>query len=154
MRFKESDIEQIVTLFYETVHSVNAQDYTKEQLDAWAPENERNAKLYDWMKSLQQNITCVAKIGGKVVGFSDLTYSGHLDRLYVHKDYQGVGIASSLLNVLEFEAVKLNIPIIDTDASITARPFFEHRDYKLICSQKVRRKGVCLLNYKMTKKMK
>lgn len=31
----------------------------------------------------------VAKFNDKVVSFSDLTHNGYLDRLYVHKDYQG-----------------------------------------------------------------
>lgn len=32
-KFRLSDIEQIVTLFYETVHSVNKKDYSQLQLD-------------------------------------------------------------------------------------------------------------------------
>ena len=30
-----SDCAQMAELFYQTVHSVNAKNYTKEQLDAW-----------------------------------------------------------------------------------------------------------------------
>ena len=35
-------------LFYQTVHSVNAKDYTKEQLDAWAT---GEVDLQAWGKS-------------------------------------------------------------------------------------------------------
>lgn len=31
------DIEQILKLFYNTVHMVNAADYSPAQLDAWRP---------------------------------------------------------------------------------------------------------------------
>lgn len=31
-----SDCKEIIELFYNTVHIVNAKDYTKEQLDVWA----------------------------------------------------------------------------------------------------------------------
>ena len=31
-----SDCEQLAKLFFQTVHSVNAKDYTKKQLDVWA----------------------------------------------------------------------------------------------------------------------
>ena len=33
--YQPSDCAQMAELFYQTVHSVNAKDYTKEQLDAW-----------------------------------------------------------------------------------------------------------------------
>ena len=33
--YQPSDCAQMAELFYQTVHSVNAKNYTKEQLDAW-----------------------------------------------------------------------------------------------------------------------
>lgn len=37
--YKTSDCEQLARLFFQTVHSVNAKDYTKEQLDVCATGN-------------------------------------------------------------------------------------------------------------------
>ena len=34
--YQSSDCKALTELFYNTVHTVNAKDYTKEQLDAWA----------------------------------------------------------------------------------------------------------------------
>jgi len=34
--YQSSDCKELAKLFYNTVHTVNAKDYTKEQLDAWA----------------------------------------------------------------------------------------------------------------------
>lgn len=34
--YKSADCEQLADLFYQTVHSVNAEDYIKEQLHVWA----------------------------------------------------------------------------------------------------------------------
>ncbi len=73
-KFQDSDIDQIVSLFYETVHSVNAQDYSPEQLEAWAPKNEKDIIIENWKKSMSRNITYVAEINGKIVGFSDMTH--------------------------------------------------------------------------------
>ncbi|MCM2534419.1 GNAT family N-acetyltransferase [Neobacillus pocheonensis] len=154
LKFKETDTEEIVSLFYETVHSVNSKDYSQSELDAWAPRDEKESKMKSWEESLGQNITFVAKVNDRIVGFSDLTHNGHLDRLYVHKDYQGQGIATALVDMLESEAKILNLLEIDTEASITAKPFFEHRGYKIVCSQTVERKGVKLTNFKMIKKIK
>ncbi|KAB0442152.1 GNAT family N-acetyltransferase (plasmid) [Lysinibacillus sp. fkY74-1] len=153
MKYDEADIEEIVSLFYETVHSVNLKDYSQTELDAWAPKEEKKSKIDGWKISLGQNISFVAKINDKVVGFSDMTHSGHLDRLYIHKDYQGQGIAKALVDKLEDEAKKLNLLKIDTDASITAKHFFELRGYNTICSQTVEREGVKLTNFKMIKKI-
>lgn len=37
-KYKQSDCRILTELFYHTVHTVNAKDYTKEQLDVWADE--------------------------------------------------------------------------------------------------------------------
>ena len=34
--YRSTDCKELAELFYHTVHIVNAKDYTKEQLDAWA----------------------------------------------------------------------------------------------------------------------
>lgn len=150
-KFHDSDIKQIVSLFYETVHEVNKEDYSQEQLDAWAPKDEESLKLTTWKDSLNHNITYVAEINDTIVGFVDMTQEGYLDRLYIHKDFQRQGIASALVNKLELEARGQGIHTIDTDASITAKPFFEHHGYRVIQSQIVERRSVTLINFKMIK---
>ena len=37
---KVSDCKELTDLFYNTVHNVNAKDYTREQLNVWAPGQE------------------------------------------------------------------------------------------------------------------
>lgn len=34
--YQPSDCKEIAELFYNTVHTINAKDYTKEQLNVWA----------------------------------------------------------------------------------------------------------------------
>ena len=51
--------------------------------------------------------------------------NGYLDRLYVHKDYQGKGIATLILNELEKHAILQGLSLIKTHASITAKPFLK-----------------------------
>lgn len=152
-RFKSLDIHQIVSLFYETVHSVNTKDYSIEQLNAWAPKDEIDANLVNWKDSLTNNITYIAEINDKIVGFSDMTRNGYLNRLYIHKDFQGEGIATVLVDKLESVARKIGLSEIYTEASITAKPFFEHRGYQVIRSQNVERKGITLTNFQMNKKL-
>lgn len=144
--YKPEDIKQILKLFYNTVHTVNALDYSAEQLDAWAPLSQDAAA---WNKSLCENYTLVAEQDGLICGFADLAPGGYLDRLYVHSDFQRMGIASQLCSLLEKRARGQNVKELTVHASITARPFFEKRGYGLIEEQRVSRRGVKMTNYVM-----
>lgn len=143
-KYQSSDCKELAILFYNTVHTINAKDYTSEQLDVWAA---GNVDLDVWNSSFLQHYTLVAVEGNLLVGFGDIDKAGYLDRLYVHKDFQGKGIATSLCNNLE-RAVTENIVV---HASITARPFFENRGYVVKKEQQVERQGILLTNYVMEK---
>lgn len=107
-----------------------------------------------WKDALSHNFTYVAEIKGEIVGFSDMTQEGHFERLFVHKDFLRQGVASALVNTLEAEAMRLGLNEMDTEASITARPFFERLGYRVIQQQIVERKGVELVNFKMVKTLR
>lgn len=143
--YRPSDCAELTQLFYNTVHTVNAKDYTNEQLDVWAPEY---ADLEQWNCSFREHYSIVAVEDKAIVGFGDIDQAGYLDRLYVHKDYQRKGIATALCDKLE-QTVQVNKII--THASITSKAFFQKRGYKVICEQQVERKGVFLTNYSMVK---
>ena len=93
--YRPEDLEELVQLFYETVHTVNPRDYTREQVDAWVPSPE-SVDREAWGRSLLDHYTVVARRGGTVVGFGDMDGTGYLDRLYVHRDFQGRGTASAM----------------------------------------------------------
>lgn len=141
-KYQPMDCEETAALFYQTVHAVNAKDYTTEQLDAWA---DGKVDLGRWNQSLLEHYSFVALAKDNIIGFGDIDKTGYLDRLFVHKDYQRRGIASAICNELE-HMVKGNIV---THASITARPFFEKRGYKVMKEQNIERHGIILKNYVM-----
>ncbi|MGI6081218.1 MAG: GNAT family N-acetyltransferase [Candidatus Avilachnospira sp.] len=142
--YRMSDCKEITELFYNTVHTVNARDYTKEQLDVWATGNE---DLEKWNSSLKEHYSIVAVENDVIVGFGDIDKTGYLDRLYVHSDHQGKGIATAICDQLEQYAKG----DITTHASITAKPFFEKRGYKVLKKQQVERQGIFLTNFRMRK---
>lgn len=144
--YGSADCGEMAALFYETVHTVNAGDYTPAQLDAWAP---GDVDLAEWDRSFREHLTLIAVENGRIVGFGDMDASGYLDRLYVHKDVQGRGIASAICERLE-KAVRAER--FTVHASITARPFFEKRGYRTLREQTVIRRGVALVNYSMEKR--
>lgn len=142
--YKSSDCKEMAELFYNTVHTVNAKDYTKEQLDAWAS---GKVDLEKWDQSFQEHFSIVAVEKEIIVGFGDIDKTGYFDRLFVHKNYQGEGIATAICNCLE---LKVKGKIV-THASITAKVFFEKRGYKIVKEQQVEHKGIFLKNYIMEK---
>lgn len=85
------------------------------------------------------------------MGFSDLTEDGCLDMMFVHPEFQGLGIASHLLSRVEKEALNLGFTRIYTEASRTARPFFERRGFRVITRQTVEKRGQSLENFRMEK---
>lgn len=145
-KYQPCDGKELAELFYHTVHTINARDYAKEQLDVWA---EGKIDLEKWNRSFQDHYSIVAVDNKIIIGFGDIDNTGYLDRLYVHADYQGKGVATAICNKLE-QTVQGKIV---THASITARPFFEKRGYKIIKEQQVERKGIFLINFIMEKEV-
>ena len=155
--YQSSDCPELAELFYNTIHAVNARDYTREQVDAWATgqvdlerwdrANELE-RLSAQDRELREHHTVVAEEGGILVGFGDMDRSGYLDRLFVHRDFQGQGIATAICDALEGG---VSMGRLWVQASITARPFFEGRGYRVVKEQQVERRGVLLTNFVMEK---
>ena len=67
--------------------------------------------------------------------------------MFVHKDFQGKGIATILLNEIERYATATGIIRITSEVSLTARPFFEQRGYIVTEEQKRRANQLSLTNF-------
>lgn len=144
-KYLETDAAATAALFYGTVHTVNAADYTARQLDAWAPQS---MDLQQWHRSFAGHHALVAVENETVIGFGDMAPGGYLDRLYVHRNHLRKGVATALCDALEAACPAGSFT---THASITARPFFLQRGYTVCRRQQVIRKGIALTNYVMQK---
>lgn len=123
-----------------------ARDYAPAQIDAWA-RVDRDV----WSVKRSSHPTWVAMIGASIVGFADLESDGHLDMMFVHPSHQGAGVASALLVQIEASAHERGIARLHTEASITARPFFERRGFQVSAQQEVSVRGERLTNFRMEK---
>ena len=147
-KYSPEDCPLLAKLFYQTVHHVNAGDYDRRQLDAWA---DGNIDIEKWNASFLKNFTRIAVKNSIIVGFGDIDKEGYLDRLYVHKDHQKEGIGNALCQELEKAC---GTDRITTHSSITAKPFFEKRGYRLVSEQQVERRGIKLTNFIMEKRIR
>ena len=146
--YRREDLEELIQLFYDTVHQVNLGDYSQREVDAWVPSPE-SVDRTAWGQSLSAHYTLVAERDGRILGFGDLDRTGYLDRLYVHKDFQRRGVATALAYALEGCARGLGLSRVTVHASRTARPFFAGRGYRVRYGQRVERRGVSLENFGM-----
>lgn len=146
--YRSSDCREILDIFYRTVHTINAADYTQLQLNAWAS---GHVDRLAWDSVLSAHDTVVAVVGEQIVGFGDMDPTGYFDRLFVHESYQRCGIASAICDELE---KRVKASEIVTYASITALPFFVDRGYRVIRERQVCRRGVMLVQYVLEKQMR
>ena len=145
--YQSEDLPAMAALFYETVHHVNAKDYSPEALDAWA---DGTVDLNAWDQSFRAHVSLVAVEGKKLLGFADMAVNGYLDRLYVSCSAQRQGVATALVQALE---ARVQVQYYVTHASITAVPFFKSMGYHVVRAQTVERKGVLLTNFIMEKEV-
>ena len=147
-RFSDSDGDHCLRLFRDTVRRINAKDYTATQILAWASDD-TDAKR--WISRFSGRHAYVAQMEGAIVGFSDMSSDGHLDRLFVSADHQRLGIGTALISQLLCDAASHDIDVVYTDASITARPFFAKMGFGNPVEQSVECRGSTFTNFRMTR---
>jgi len=145
----EKDITQIKELFQQTILSVNTKDYTLEQAECWSS---RGSDVDIWKERIIEQYFIINEENNLITGFAALKPDGYLNSMFVHKDYQGRGIASLLLKDVECYANRNDIVGITADVSITAKPFFEKKGYVVLNKQTVDI-GIKMVNYKMKKNL-
>ena len=125
---RDEDYVACVRLHRQTIRNVNSKDYPEDVIRAWSSLNEKR------MRTGASNVKrWVAIENNKIIGFVD----HHILRceilgLYVHKDYMGRGVGSRLLKTAEASLKKRGCKKIEIESSVTAKPFYQKSEYKVI----------------------
>ena len=146
---EDKDIPEMQELFRSTVLNVNIRHYTKEEVEDWA-------SCGDSVEHLKELLSHNHFIGAfdeasRMVGFSSMNKDGYLHSMFVHKDWQGKGVATQLLSEVEHIARQWGVAEITSEVSLTARPFFEKKGYEIVKMQKHRANKLELTNFIMRK---
>jgi len=142
------DLPLMQALFAETILEVCSKDYTSEQTKVWSDGRNNTSR---WLGMLEEQYVLVAYGGNVLVGFGSLANHNYLDFLYVHKDYQGVGVANMIYTTLEQEALLHDTKCLTSNVSQTARGFFEKKGFMVLQKQTFLKEGVEIFNFKMEK---
>ena len=148
---QQSDIVELKDLYKNTVLVINRHDYSQEEVEDWASCGDNLANIKDMIKT--HYFIVAVNQQSQIVGFSSITPHGYLHSMFVHKDFQGKGIATILLNEIERYATATGIIRITSEVSLTARPFFEQRGYIVTEEQKRRANQLSLTNFWMAKNL-
>lgn len=144
--FLPDDAPALLALFRDTIRRVNIRDYSPAQVAAWASDDIDPAR---WCNRFEGRFVPIAELDGRPVGFTDLEPNGHIDRFFVSADHQRRGIGRQMLTAVVDAALAMGLGRLFTEASITARPFFESQGFTVVTPQVVTCRGVELVNYKM-----
>jgi putative acetyltransferase len=142
------DIPAIGRLYADTVRNINSKDYSPKHIKVWSASGE-NPDL--WENRIHEQYFVIAETNNIIAGFGSIASNGYLDFMYIHKDYQRMGIAKALLDEIERKAAEQGNPQIYSHVSKTARGFFERFGYQHVRNIEDTYKGVVFINNLMVK---
>ena len=124
-----SDIPALQELYQHTVLTVNRKDYTAEEVADWASCGDDTSHWNELFE--EQHYVVAENEEGVIVGFGSVNDDGYMHTLFVHKDFQHQGVATSLYKHLEAYA----------------------QGFQVDEEQKRKANQMCLTNYKMSKQL-
>lgn len=142
------DAAAVARIFFCAVHEGTREHYSYTQRLAWGGEE---VSPDAWRDRLEGVIGFVAELEGEPVGFMTIEASGYIDLAFVLPSMAGTGVGFRLYEAVEAKARELGARVLTTNASKTARPFFERQGWEVVTKQSVERQGVGLTNFKMRK---
>ncbi len=146
-KYQPHDLEEIAKLYYDTVHAINSRDYSDEQIHAWAPSYSDTQFWEDRFKDC--DVFVVEE--GIIIGFFEFYKCGHIDCFYVHHLWQRKGVGTLMLNQIENIASELKLHRLFVGVSITAKPFFLNKGFKVTVEQEVIYKSIKFKIFQMEK---
>lgn len=146
--YRENDCDRLIEIYRAAALQLGRQAYTDEQVRAWAayPEDSQ-----EFRRTLLQGLTLCAMENDTPVAFGQLNPADHIAFLYCHPRFARRGFASALLQKLEAEARRQQVPRIRTEASAVSRPLFEKSGFRVTAEERPVRHGIEFLRYRMEK---
>lgn len=127
--FCVGDESALHDVYYSAVHQIACNDYTSEQIEAWAP------KEFDsetWCRRLGEIKPFVVEHQGQIVGYADVQSNGYINHFFVSGAHPRRGIGALLMHHIYQAAGKQGITVLTSDVSRTAQPFYRHFGFRIV----------------------
>jgi len=141
------DYAELAGVFRISVQEVASRDYSPAQIAAWV------SVTPDWDSPPSQSVVFMAEDNDRPIGFIEYEPPDNVGMTYVHPRHLRKGVGRALLGALETEACNRVVPMLNVEASITSRLFFEACGYTMLTPQIVHVRGQDFLNYRMMKRL-
>jgi GNAT superfamily N-acetyltransferase/protein tyrosine phosphatase (PTP) superfamily phosphohydrolase (DUF442 family) len=149
--YQPTDLPALLTVFQRAVHQATARDYSPAQRLGWAPQN---PDIGGWIDRLScQHVFIGQTPQQQLVGFIGIDVNGFIDLLFTDPVMQGWGIATGLLGHAEHWARQQGISLLTTNASITAKGFFEKHGFVITGEQTIYRHHESLKNHRIQRRI-
>jgi putative acetyltransferase len=147
-RFQPGEELALFEIYYSAIHLIARNDYSEEQLNAWAPlDTDREL----WVNRMRGINPFVAEIDGNPVGYADVQENGYIDHFFVSGNHPRQGVGKALMQIIHREAKRLNITELTSNVSQTAQPFFDRFGFVIVEQKTSVIRGVELRNALMRK---
>lgn len=147
-RFRSGEERALHAVFQSAVRGLASKNYSTEQIEAWAPVN-LDQDL--WSRRMHGIQPFVVEHEGEVVAYADVQDSGYIDHFFVSTAHARRGVGSMLMRHLHEEAERRGVPLLSSDVSRTAQPFFEGFGFRVVRQRFPVLRGVIVPNALMHK---
>lgn len=125
-RFQKKDAEEVSSLIWQTIFTVNIKDYSHDHLETiaamYTPE-----KL---AKNSQEKKIFIAELAERIVGTATI-HNDYISCVFVLHNYIGKGIGKLLMETVENDARQRKERSVHLDSSTTAQSFYELLGYQI-----------------------
>lgn len=146
--FRVGDAAALHQVFLSAIHGIAINDYTLEQVQAWAP---RTVDPLLWAERMCRIAPFVVELDGKPIAYADVQASGYIDHFYVSAPFARQKVGSQLLRRIHQEAGIMGLRELTSDVSRTAQAFFKHWEFEVVEERWPVRRGVVIPNAFMRK---
>ncbi len=146
--FQVGDEIALHAVFYAAIHHTATRNYTREQIDAWAPESFDHETWVERMRAIRP---FVVEDDGRIVAYADVQPNGYIDHFYVSGSRAGEGIGSMLMRRIHESAQVRGIAELTSNVSRTAQPLFERFGFVVVEYRSPVTRGVVMPNAFMKK---
>ena len=148
--YRPGDEHALAEVFFTTVREAGRDDYSEEQVRAWATERPDPSTFA--VRAEDGRLLLVAvDTNDRVVAYADLENDGHIAHLYCRPSWIGRGVGSALYEAIEGEARARGMQLLFVEASEAARRLFERKGFRVVRRNDLERHGVELHNFDMEK---